>query len=72
MNNAMIMCFAVIFWANPKADHESIKSKSGVLGFKIRAFLWEGWDLKKVFLTSDTQQMTYMYDILTKPTLMVP
>ena len=22
MNNAMIMYFAVIFWANPKADHD--------------------------------------------------
>ena len=68
MNNAMIMYFTVIFWANLKADHESIKSKSGVLGFTIRAFLWEGWDLKKVFLTSGTQQMPYMYNILTEPT----
>ena len=50
-----------------------IKFKSGFLRFTI----W-GKDLKKVFLTSGflkksgTQQVPYMYNILTEPILLAP
>ena len=72
---------------NPKTDHESIKSTLRVDSshqIQIRIFeihnlnvSW-GKDLKKVFLTSGflnkngTQQVPYMYDILTEPTLLAP
>ena len=73
------------FWTNPKTDHESIKSTLRVDSsdqIQIRIFeihnlnvSW-GKDLKKVFLTSGflnkngTQQVPYMYDILTEPILL--
>ena len=76
-----------VFWVNPKTDHESIKStlrwilqiksKSGFLKFTIWAFFWERiW--KKYFWQAvcgkknGTQQMPYMYDILTEPMLVAP
>ena len=73
------------FWANPRTHHESIKSTLRVDSsdqIQIRIFeiqnlsaFW-GKDLKKVFLASDfsnkngTQQMPYMYDVLTESMLM--
>ena len=72
------------FWANPKTHHESIESTLRVDSsdqIQIRIFeiqnlsaFW-GKDLKKVFLASDfsnkngTQQMPYMYDVLTESML---
>ena len=69
-------------------DHESIKSTLRVDSsdqIQIRIFeihnlsVFLGKDLKKVFLTSGfskkkngTQQMPYMYDILTEPMLVAP
>ena len=76
------------FVANPKTDHESIKSTFRVDSsdqIQIQIFeihnlsVFLGKDLKRVFLTSDfsknkndMQQMPYMYDILTEPILMAP
>ena len=69
------------FLANPKTDQESIKSTLRVDSpdlFQIQIFeihnlsVFGGKDLKKVFLTSSfpkkngTQQMSYMFDILTE------
>ena len=70
------------FWgANPKTDHESIKStlwvdsldqiQSGVWDLQSERFLAK--DLKKVFLTigfpnkNGTQPVPYIHDILTEP-----
>ena len=69
-------------------DHKSIKSTLRVDSsdqIQIRIFeihnlsVFLGKDLKKVFLTSGlskkkngTQQMPYMYDILTEPMLVAP
>ena len=69
-------------------DNESIKSTLRVDSsdqIQIRIFeihnlsVFLGKDLKKVFLTSgfskkknSTQQMPYMYDILTEPMLVAP
>ena len=72
------------FWgANPKTDHESIKSTLRVDSsdqIQIQIFeihnlsVFLEKDLKKVFLTSgffqkknDAHQKPYMYDILTEP-----
>ena len=75
--------FAFFFLANPKTNHESIKSTLRVDSsdqiyiqiFEIQNLsVFLGKDLKKVFLTSGfskkkncTHQMPYMCDILTKP-----
>ena len=74
------------FWANPKTDHKPIKSTLRVgcsdqiqtWIFEINSLFFTGNDLKKVFLTSGssnkngTQQMPFMYDILTEPMLVAP
>ena len=75
--------FFGFFLANPKTDHESIKSTLRVDSsdqiymqiFEIQNLsVFLGKDLKKVSLTSGfskkkncTHQMPYMCDILTKP-----
>ena len=75
------------FLTNPKTDHESIKSTLRVDSshqIEIRIFeihnlnVSRGKDLKKVFLTSGflnkngTQQVPYMYGILSEPILLAP
>ena len=74
-------------WANPELDHEPLKSTLWVDSsdqIQIRIFeipnlcVFLGKDLKKVFLTSGflnkngTQQVPYMYGILTEPILLAP
>ena len=74
-------------WANPETDHEPLKSTLWVdSSDQIQIQIFEihnlsvllGKDLKKVFLTSNfpnkngTQQMPFMYDILTEPKLVAP
>ena len=74
-------------WANPETDHEPLKSTLWVdSSDQIQIQIFEihnlsvllGKDLKKVFLTSSfpnkngTQQMPFMYDILTEPKLVAP
>ena len=76
------------FGANPKTDHESIKSTFRVDSsdqIQIRIFeihnlsVFMGKDLKKYFWLAVfwkkknvAQQMPYMYDILTEPMLVAP
>ena len=67
------------FWANPKRDHESIESTLWVdSSDQIQISIFEIHNLKQVFLTSGfpnkngTQQMPYMYYILTEPMLLAP
>ena len=72
------------FWANPKTDHESVKSTLWVDSsdqIQIRIFeihnlsVFFGKGFEKNILTScfpnknGTQQMLYIYDILTEPTM---
>ena len=74
-------------WANPETDLEPLKSTLWVdSSDQIQIQIFEihnlsvllGKDLKKVFLTSNfpnkngTQQMPFMYDILTEPKLVAP
>ena len=77
-----------LFSGNPKTDYESIKSTLRVDSsdqIQIRIFeihnlsVFLGKDLKKVFLTSGfskkrngTQQMWYMYNVLTEPIIVGP
>ena len=68
-----------LFWANPKTDHESIESTPWVdSSDQIQIRIFEIHNLKQVFLTSGfpnkngTQQMPYMYYILTEPMLLAP
>ena len=78
--------FTVFFGANPKTDHESIKTQGGLFGSNTYPDFWDsqserffgkGFEKsifdKRFFKKKNcTHQKPYMYDILTKPMLVEP